>query len=45
MLNGPYNCHFPPKLIFDLALLDGLRGFIADDREELLNTHGDVASG
>lgn len=39
-----YNSHFPPKLVFNVTLLDGLRGFITDDREELLNTHGAVDS-
>jgi hypothetical protein len=43
-LNKSYNSHFPPKLIFNLALFDSLRGFIADDREKLLDTHSDDAS-
>jgi hypothetical protein len=44
-LNKTYDCYFPSKLIFNLTLLDGLRGFIADDGEKLLDTHGSVASG
>lgn len=44
-LDKTYNCYFPPKLIFNLTLLDGLRGFITNDGEKLLDTHGSVASG
>lgn len=34
-----YNGHFAPKVVLDLAFLDGLGRLFLDDGEELLDSH------